>query len=100
MHLIVTAAYGRTYSSAKAVKADLAIGRDFMIQNLPNYGQYANIMELCKASSVEFRYGKQGEKVTCLYAKELAKVKDAYDARVTDLLVEATIANAISSQFA
>jgi hypothetical protein len=82
MHLIVTAAYGRTYASAKAIKADLALGKDFMILNIEEHGRYANIMFLGMVDSVEFRYGKRGEKVACLYAKELAKIMAAYEAHL------------------
>ena len=99
MHLIVTAAYGRTYASAKAIKADLTLGKDFMILNIEDHGRYVNIMELGKVDSVEFRYGKRGEKVTCLYAKELAKIKAAYDTRVADAVLKAAIADAIIDQF-
>jgi hypothetical protein len=82
MHLIVRPAYGRTYTSFKAIKADLAIGRDFVVCNIENHGSYANIMELATCSSVEFRYDKNGEKVGCLYAKDLAKAKAAYDQHI------------------
>jgi hypothetical protein len=79
MHLIVRPAYGRTYTSFKAIKADLAIGRDFIICNIEDHGRYVNIVEMVNIASVEFRYGKNGEKVGCLYAKDLAKAKAAYE---------------------
>ena len=82
MHLIITGAYGRTYNSVKAIKADLVEGKDFMML-APGYGCYVSLPEILKDSaigSVEVRYGKRGEKVTCFYDKDFEKMRVAAQA--------------------
>jgi hypothetical protein len=58
----LTPAYGREYTSKRAVLADYNAGKDFISQ--PD-GRYANIdtMAACLATHIKIRYGKRLEKV-------------------------------------
>lgn len=58
----LTPAYGRTYSSKRAVLQDYNAGKDFISQ--PD-GRYININDIASALAlhVKVRYGKRLEKV-------------------------------------
>jgi len=59
---VLTPAYGRVYTSKRAVLADYNSGKDFISQ--PD-GRYANIDTMIQqmATSIQIRYGKRLEKV-------------------------------------
>lgn len=59
---VLTPAYGRVYTSKRAVLADYNAGKDFISQ--PD-GRYANIDTMIQqlATSIQIRYGKRLEKV-------------------------------------
>lgn len=52
--ITVNAAYGRSYKSAKAVKADFDAGKDFVIVDVssPHYGGYVNKADLAPGDSL------------------------------------------------
>lgn len=62
MYLTLVPAYGRDYKSAKAVKADWAEGKDFIIQDMssPHDGRYINNAD-AKGLTVGIRYKRLTE---------------------------------------
>lgn len=72
-NLIVLAAYGRTYGSAAAIKADLEADKDFIIQNIEEYGRSVNLSDMRKygTTSVTVYYGRNNEKVTAFQVSKL-----------------------------
>lgn len=58
-YIELTPAYGRDYSSAKAVRADWAAGRDFQVATYgPDMGRYANSGDIPNDTKVLIRYAK------------------------------------------
>ena len=55
--LELTPAYGRDYTSAKAVKADWEAGKDFKIATFgSNMGRYVNKDDAPKGATLQIRY--------------------------------------------
>jgi hypothetical protein len=61
MNMKVQPAYGRDYKSAKAVKADFAANKDFVINDLfgGNDGRYVNKQDLNAGDTVTVRFNNQ-----------------------------------------
>ena len=60
-HNVVSPAYGRVYTSAKAAKADWAAGKDFTMENVGRYmGKPCSIRDFPEGDTMEIRYGKNG----------------------------------------
>lgn len=63
-------AYGRDYTSAKAVKADWDNEKDFQIVTIgEHYGRYINKPQLTADMALEIRY-QNGRKVIVFYGSE------------------------------
>jgi hypothetical protein len=58
--MTLTPAYGRDYKSAKAVKADFNLDKDFVVVSIidPACGRYVNKADLLDQGSVRIRYAK------------------------------------------
>lgn len=62
--MIVQGAYGRTYSKQADIKRDWESGEDFQIIDIfAGYGRYVNKQDVQPGQFIEFRYGRQNEKV-------------------------------------
>jgi hypothetical protein len=72
MHLVFTPAYGRDYTSKKALLADFKAKKDFVL-NSPSGTTYANITDLLNDrswQSLQFRY-KRNTQVAVLNRKQV-----------------------------
>ncbi|HEC64831.1 MAG TPA: hypothetical protein ENI23_06040 [bacterium] len=67
--MVATPAYGRTYKTARAAKADFLAGKDFIITDADDkfgryFGQPFSIRDMDPGERVEIRFGKHFEKCT------------------------------------
>ena len=68
MRITVLPAYGRDYKSAKAVRADFAANRDFIIADYfnPSDGRYINAEQLSPGDVLAVRYDGKRKQVNCV----------------------------------
>ena len=68
MRLTVIPAYGRDYSSAKAVKADFEANKDFQICDMSSRddGRYINAEQLKPGDTLAVRYAKKTKQTNCV----------------------------------
>ena len=67
MRLTAIPAYGRDYKSAKAVKADFAANKDFLICDMfsPDDGRYINAEQLKPGDTLSIRYARNTKQTNC-----------------------------------
>ena len=68
MRLTVIPAYGRDYRSAKAVAADFAANKDFLICDMfsPDDGRYINAEQLKPGDALSIRYARNTKQTNCV----------------------------------
>jgi hypothetical protein len=67
MRITVIPAFGRDYKSAKAVAADFAANKDFMICDMssPDDGRYVNADQLAPGDTLAVRYDRKTKQTNC-----------------------------------
>lgn len=67
MRLSCIPAFGRDYKSAKAVAADFAAGKDFMICDMfsADDGRYVNAEQLATGDTLAVRYAGKTKQTNC-----------------------------------